>query len=287
MHDRAWASRAAALTVAALLLAGCAGGPPPRPATDGPETSPPLELDRVPDAVPQVEPLRVGGPNRPYQVFGVAYVPITSDRPFKERGLASWYGRKFHGQPTASGEIYNMYAMTAAHPTLPIPSYVRVRNPSNGREVIVRVNDRGPFHKGRIIDLSYTAALKLGLLRGLGIVEIERLTHDEIRAGSWRRDREAAAPAIEVAREPERAATPGAQGFWVQLGAFRQPDGAVELQRRVAREQQALAPLLAIFEERAMHRVQAGPFASREQALDVAERVRGELGLRPVIVERR
>jgi rare lipoprotein A len=271
----------------ALLLAGCAGGPPPRPATDGPEASPPLELDRVPDAVPQVEPLRVGGPNRPYQIFGVSYVPITTDRPFKERGLASWYGRKFHGQPTASGEIYNMYAMTAAHPTLPIPSYVRVRNPSNGREAIVRVNDRGPFHRGRIIDLSYTAALKLGLLRGLGIVEIERLTHDEIRAGTWRRDAVAAAPPIDVVREPERAATPAAQGYWVQLGAFRQRDGAVELQRRVAREQETLAPLLAIFEERAMHRLQAGPFVSRDQALDVAERVRSALRLVPVIVERR
>lgn len=268
-----------------LLLAGCAGGPPPRPTTDGPETSPPLELDRVPDAVPRVEPLRVGGPNRPYTVFGVSYVPITTDRPFKERGLASWYGRKFHGQATASGEIYNMYAMTAAHPTLPLPSYVRVRNPSNGREVIVRVNDRGPFHRGRIIDLSYTAALKLGLLRGLGIVEIERLTHDEIRAGSWRRGPPATTPPID---EPERAAVaPAAPGYWVQLGAFRQRDGAVELQRRVAREQETLAPLLAIFEERAMHRLQAGPFASRGEALDIAERMRDALRLVPVIVDRR
>jgi rare lipoprotein A len=186
MHDGLWVSRVAALVCVALLLAGCASAPPPQTATDGPEVSPPLELERVPDAVPRVEPLRAGGPNRPYEVFGVSYVPITSDRPFKERGLASWYGRKFHGKRTASGEIYNMYAMTAAHPTLPIPSYVRVRNVANGRTVIVRINDRGPFHRGRIIDLSYTAALKLGLLRGLGIVEIERLTHDEIRAGSWR-----------------------------------------------------------------------------------------------------
>ena len=110
---------------------------------------------------PKVESIRSGGPNKPYEVFGREYVPFTQDRAFRERGLASWYGRKFQGRPTASGEIYDMYAMTAAHPTLPIPSYARVRNPANGREIVVRVNDRGPFHPGRIIDLSYTAALKL------------------------------------------------------------------------------------------------------------------------------
>jgi rare lipoprotein A len=112
---------------------------------------------------------------------------MTQDLPFTERGLASWYGRKFQGRRTSSGEPYDMFAMTAAHPTLPIPSYARVRNPANGREVVVRVNDRGPFHAGRIIDLSYTAALKLDLLRGVAPVEVERITFDEIRAGTWRR----------------------------------------------------------------------------------------------------
>src|SRR6185295_8588501 len=124
---------------------------------------------------------------KPYEALGRDYVPITQDRPFTERGLASWYGRKFHGRRTASGEVYNMYAMTAAHPTLPIPSYARVRNPANSREVIVRINDRGPFHKGRIIDLSYTAALKLDLLRGVGAVEVRRITYAEIRAGNFQK----------------------------------------------------------------------------------------------------
>ena len=105
-------------------------------------------------------------------------MPITDERPFVERGLASWYGRKFQGRRTASGEPFDMYAMTAAHPTLPIPSYARVRNPANGREVVVRINDRGPFHPGRIVDLSYTAALKLDLLRGAAPVEVERITAD-------------------------------------------------------------------------------------------------------------
>jgi rare lipoprotein A len=112
---------------------------------------------------------------------------MTSDAPLREQGLASWYGRKFHGRPTSSGEPYDMFAMTAAHPTMPIPSYARVRNPANGREVVVRVNDRGPFVRGRVIDLSYTAALKLGLLAGVAPVVVERLTFDDIRNGRWQR----------------------------------------------------------------------------------------------------
>ena len=163
--------------------------PTPAPAVDrdGPEASPPPALSSLPDAEPVQEPIRIGGPNKPYEALGQAYVPITQDRPFAERGLASWYGRKFHGRRTASGEVYDMYAMTAAHPTLPIPSYARVRNPVNGREVVVRINDRGPFHAGRVLDLSYTAALKLDLLRGVGPVELQRITSDDIRTGAWRR----------------------------------------------------------------------------------------------------
>jgi rare lipoprotein A len=124
----------------------------------------------------------VGGPNKPYEVMGQRHVPLTADVPFNEVGAASWYGRKFHGQPTSSGEIYDMYAMTAAHKTLPIPSYARVTNPANGRVVVVRINDRGPFVAGRVIDLSYTAALKLGVLAGVAPVQVRRLTFDEIRA---------------------------------------------------------------------------------------------------------
>lgn len=163
-----------------LLLAGCAG-PARTPGRDGPGLNPPPGLERVPDALPRVEPLRVGGPNKPYEIFGQRYVPLTTDVALRESGGASWYGRKFHGLPTSSGEIYDMYAMTAAHKTMPIPSYARVRNPANGRTVVVRVNDRGPFAPGRVIDLSYTAALRLGLLAAVAPVEVTRLTHAEIR----------------------------------------------------------------------------------------------------------
>jgi rare lipoprotein A len=137
---------------------------------DGPGDSPPANLASIPDAVPRNEPLHKYA-NRPYEVFGKKYVPLASVQPFSQRGMASWYGKKFHGQKTSSGETYDMYKMTAAHPTLPIPSYVRVTSVSNGKSVVVRVNDRGPFHAGRIIDLSYVAAYKLGYV-GAGSAQV-------------------------------------------------------------------------------------------------------------------
>ncbi|MEI8264946.1 MAG: septal ring lytic transglycosylase RlpA family protein [Betaproteobacteria bacterium] len=158
---------------------------PPDLAADGPPLTVPPGLAEVPNAVPRVEPLRVGGPNKPYEVAGRLYVPIASDLPLVDTGGASWYGRKYHGRPTSSGEPYDMFGMTGAHTTMPIPSYARVTNPANGREVIVRINDRGPFVPGRVIDLSYTAALKLDTLRSVTPVIVERLTHDAIRALRW------------------------------------------------------------------------------------------------------
>ncbi|HEX7383104.1 MAG TPA: septal ring lytic transglycosylase RlpA family protein [Burkholderiaceae bacterium] len=277
------------------LLAGC-GTAPRGPAGDGALPNPPADLDRVPDAEPRVEPIRSGGANKPYEVDGRRYAPLTTDAPLRERGLASWYGRKFHGRSTATGERYDMYAMTAAHPTMPLPSYARVTNVANGKAVIVRVNDRGPFHPGRVIDLSYTAALRLGLLRGVGIVEVERLTNEDIRTGAWKRD---GATALAQAPDPvgagEDAAQPApapadagaaASGFWVQLGAFRQRDGAESFRRQVAAELAWIAPLLAVVDEPALHRLQAGPYASRSEASGVAERLRAALALVPVIVER-
>ena len=158
------------LVAAAGVLAGCAGPRLPSVGSDGPGDRPVAELLQVPDAEPRVEPIRSGGPNKPYEVAGRRYVPETADVPVYERGLASWYGRKFHGRPTSTGETYDMYAMTAAHPRMPLPSYARVRNPANGREIVVRVNDRGPFYPGRVIDLSYAAAARLDLLRSVAPV---------------------------------------------------------------------------------------------------------------------
>ncbi len=279
-----------ALLMTVLLLAGCASRPPAR---DGPEARPPAGLERVPDAVPRVESLRTGGPNKPYEVFGRRYIPMAADLPLAETGLASWYGRKFHGQPTASGETYDMYAMTAAHKTMPIPSYARVRNPANGREVVVRINDRGPFADGRVIDLSYTAALRLDLLRGVAPVQVWRITHDEIRAGlgAPRAMPPELPPALLPTLPPDDPA-PGdpvlaSPGLWLQLGAFRDRDGAARLQQSVLREAGAAVTQVAVFEENALFRVQAGPYATRAEAQDAGEWVRRHLGIAPLVVERR
>ncbi|QGW84701.1 septal ring lytic transglycosylase RlpA family protein [Variovorax paradoxus] len=385
MAERAGAQAPAALAACAvavaILLAGCASGTRSGGGAlsgrDGPGTNIPSDLDRVPDAEPRIEAIRSsGGTSKPYTVLGRAYQPITDDRPFRESGIASWYGRKFHSASTASGEPYDMYAMTAAHKTLPLPSYVRVRNPANGREVIVRVNDRGPFVDGRIIDLSYTAALKLDLLRGVAPVEIERITNEDIRTGAWRRDSGTAYAAAPPASPPPRRAaagsvavpsawvapvamnapeastmpvvpqtpmTPMAQaeavaqaaqptleadaappprqpmvvtdlapmaplsaptapaaappaaapssaavaGFWVQLGAFRERDGAESLRSQAARGLPSLAPQLRVFSEAGTHRLQAGPFASRNEAGEAVTQLRDSLRIAPMVVERR
>jgi rare lipoprotein A len=150
---------------------------------DGPHANPPTNLDRVPDAVPKSEPLHKFA-NRPYTAMGMSFTPMTAVQPFKQRGMASWYGKRYHGQKTSSGEVYDMYQMSAAHPTLPIPSYARVTNVKNGRSVVVRINDRGPFRSGRVIDLSYVAAHKLGYIQaGEAMVEVESVVPGK-RTGS-------------------------------------------------------------------------------------------------------
>ncbi|MFZ6687249.1 septal ring lytic transglycosylase RlpA family protein [Undibacterium sp. SXout11W] len=148
---------------------------------DGPGDNPPPGLEFTMDPIPVQEDFSRSA-NKPYAVFGKTYTPLVdSSTPFIQRGIASWYGKKFHGQKTSSGELYDMYKITAAHPTLPIPSYARVTNLSNGKQIIVRINDRGPFHSNRIIDLSYTGALKLELLgKGSSQIEVERLLPADI-----------------------------------------------------------------------------------------------------------
>jgi rare lipoprotein A len=186
------------IAVAAVLLAGCASAPkqPGFYREDGPPERIPPDLLATPDAMPRDEPLNPNA-NRPYVALGRTYVPDTSGAPFRQRGIASWYGRQFQGNRTASGEPYDMFAMTAAHPTLPIPSYARVTNTRDGRSVIVRINDRGPFMRDRVIDLSYVAAARLGLASaGSGEVQIERILPAQIaHAAPATRSAGAAAPA--------------------------------------------------------------------------------------------
>jgi rare lipoprotein A len=264
------------LVFLAVLLAGCASAPPYEESTpvkpapepqgkggyykdDGPGDKPPPNLAEVPDAEPKAEPLHRFA-NRPYKVFGTDYVPLARVQPFRQHGIASWYGRRFHGQKTASGEPYDMYAMTAAHPTLPIPSYARVKRLSNGRSVVVRVNDRGPFHSTRVIDLSYAAAYKLGFIQaGSAQVEVESILPGQAQEAS---------------------------AVYLQVGAFNSRESAESLQARVTRELAWLQESVQVLLTGSLWRLHVGPYRSQEDARSAAERIEAQLNLKPLVVVR-
>ncbi|MEW6689450.1 MAG: septal ring lytic transglycosylase RlpA family protein [Pseudomonadota bacterium] len=258
--------------------------PPPAPRKggyykdDGPGANPPADLASIPDAVPRGEPLHPFA-NRPYEVFGRTYVPLAELRPYRETGIGSWYGRRFHGAPTSSGEPYDMYALTAAHPTLPIPSYARVTNPANGRSVVVRINDRGPFHAGRVIDLSYAAAYRLGFAQaGSARLEVESIVPGEATL--------VAAPPPPGARAEEAEPPQPASGVYLQLGAFAGRENAESFRVRLARELGSLADGLRLIGSGGVFRLHIGPYRSREEARPIAERIRSQLSLEPLFVAR-
>jgi rare lipoprotein A len=283
-----------------LVLAGCGSVPQheapvsapspstPAPATsstpskggyykdDGPGANAPANLASIPDATPRAEPLSRSA-NRPYQAFGKDYVPMTQLAPFRQSGLGSWYGRRYHGAKTSSGEVYDMYAMSAAHPTLPIPSYARVTNPANGRSVVVRVNDRGPFHSDRIIDLSYTAAWKLGYVdAGSAQLEVELILPGQPVVSAPATP----PPALQTKPPPE------VQGVYLQLGAFSSAESADGFRARVYRELPWLSDPIQVMPGGALYRLHLGPYPSQEAARTVADRIQAELNLRPVLVVR-
>lgn len=208
----------------------------------------------APDATPQVETRsRYGNPDS-YEVFGKRYYTLKTSRGFQERGIASWYGKDFHGRRTSSGEVYDMYQMTAAHKHLPLPSYVTVTNLENGRSAVLKVNDRGPFHENRVIDLSYAAALKLGVAKkGTAFVEITAINVDRSR--------------LMAGAEPTSTPQFDHAGLYLQIGAFNERLNAQRLSQRVA---QIVPKNVRIHEanngDGAIYRVQVGPIASVELA---------------------
>ena len=237
----------------------------------------------IPDAVPKEEPL-LARANKPYTVFGQTYTPFTSLEPYKEEGIASWYGRKFHGQKTSSGEPYNMYAMTAAHCTLPIPSYARVTNPRNGKSVIVRINDRGPFHSDRLIDLSYTAAYKLGIIQnGSGEVIVESIDPANYEPSepviASRETEPAPATTLET---PAPVEVKG--GLYLQFGAFSVPENAEQFLGHLKTQLGELAENLRIYSSGNLYRVRSGPYSSDADAHRIAEQVKLAIGMQPVPV---
>jgi len=252
---------------------------------DGPGADAPANLDAIPDAVPKAEPLHRYA-NRQYVALGKTYDPLTTRGNFKERGIASWYGRKFHGMGTSSGEVYDMYGMTAAHPTLPIPSYARVTNLSNNKAVVVRINDRGPFLHGRIIALSYTAAHKLGIVgNGSSEVEVESIATDTAVTAPL-----AAAEPIKsepLTPEPALAAasasTPASGKTYLQLGAFKSQQGAESFLARMRAEFSGSGKQVSLYDKDGLTRVHLGPYVSADEAKAIAEKLQGRLGFKPVV----
>jgi rare lipoprotein A len=274
---------------------------------DGPGANPP-DIDAIPDAIPKAENLATRA-NRPYVVFGQTYQPMVSLAPFKQRGMASWYGRKFHGQKTSNGEVYDMYGMTAAHPTLPLPSYVRVTHMRSGKSVVVRVNDRGPFLQQRVIDLSYTAAAKLGYVNaGSAEVELELITRFDGVAPTVI----ALAPAptetvqpnerltietVVAANTPEPTTPPMpsgvprptstlATGLFLQMGAFSTQDTADVARDRMMHQFDNVTEPFRVVKDGALFKVHLGPFASREAATATAEKIKQATAFKPFTVTR-
>ena len=277
---------------------------------DGPGDEVPENLDQIPDAQPRIEPLHRFA-NRPYVVLGKAYEPHSVLKSFQERGIASWYGKKFHGQITSIGEPYDMFAMTAAHPTLALPSYVRVTNLGNGKTVVVRVIDRGPFHADRIIDMSYAAAHRLGYVdNGSAQVQVEAIIPDGFTtlsysqvaprhvarvtvAGNEADDIQRLALRLEqtgTAKSPSSVTSSSSatalRGIYLQLGAFSSGGNAESLRSHLARELDWLAETIQINVGSGMHRVHLGPYLSRADAEKVAEKIHLVLGYKPTVITR-
>jgi rare lipoprotein A len=294
-----------------LALAGC-GSAPKKPeaaqpkyySDDGPPEKVPDDLDGVPEAVPRDEAFNKFA-NRPYTVFGQTYAPVVNKEPFRQRGTASWYGRKFQGQKTASGEPYDMFKMTAAHKTLPIPSYARVTNVANGKSVVVRINDRGPFHSDRIIDLSYAAAARIGIAaRGSGTVEVERVFQPTpaVASGSLPSSQPSPkgegatavppavlvttplAPPLRVSEIETPVVSQDTEGLWLQLGAFSSTQAAEIFRDKATGDLPWILEPIAVVERGGLYRVRLGPYRNRPEADAIAGKVRDSLGYTPSVV---
>ncbi len=247
----------------ASLLAACSirpSLPPGFPADSDSAPTRRLDPNSIADATPRIEPKSRYGNPASYVVLGQRYHTLPSSQGYVERGIASWYGTKFHGRSTSSGESYDMYAMTAAHKSLPLPTYVQVTNLRNGRTAVVKVNDRGPFHDNRLIDLSYAAATKLGILgEGTGLVEVRALDPGTVPTETRQTAAAPANPVLPVSH-------PGAPGLFIQVGAFSSRYNATQLSQRLTHSLGEKVRIQQIDNRgQALFRVQIGPLASVEQ----------------------
>ncbi|MEH6528322.1 MAG: septal ring lytic transglycosylase RlpA family protein [Porticoccus sp.] len=276
------------LLVSALLLHGCGGSG--RSSTSGGggygygDGPPPKDIDvsSLPDAVPKIEPITKAGNKSPYTVLGKTYELLPTSRGYQERGVASWYGNKFHGRKTSNGEIYSMYGMTAAHKTLPIPSYVRVTNLVNNRSVIVRVNDRGPFHGARIIDLSYAAAKKLDYsAKGTATVEVVAIDPRDYQKNAVEQPRINETPVVTTVKQPA-AEKPGNQ--YLQVGAFSSQVAADDLLERLQGVSEYPVVVRQLQEPQPLYKVLVGPVNDQLKLFNLRDLLKQSENLSPFVV---
>ncbi len=247
---------------------------------DGPHANPPSNLDDIPNAVPKNEPLYKYS-TKPYVALGKKYTPLESGQNYKKQGIASWYGKLFHGNKTAIGETYDMYSMTAAHTILPLPSYVKVTNVENGRSVIVRVNDRGPFKHDREIDLSYAAAYKLRLIeKGSGLVEVE--TIDPNQLSNTQPNTQAPTPAMQ-AQSPSTNTNAAIPQHYIQAGAFGDETNATALQKRIQALDIEQSSRINPVYNNGLYRLMVGPYQTRQEAEQTANNIRNNLNISTII----
>ena len=252
---------ATTLLLAAVIITGCSTRGPLEPVDAAPPA--PLDVSNIPNAVPKPEPLSRYGNPVSYVVNGKRYYTMPSSNGYSERGIASWYGTKFHGKRTSSGEPYDIYAMTAAHRSLPLPTYVEVTNLQNGRSVVVKVNDRGPFHKDRIIDLSYAAAVKLGILGyGTGLVEVRAIDTSTPVASNSR--------ASKTVPETDRHASPERPKLYLQAGAFRERRYAERLRTEIEAQKLGEVRILKPEDGSRLYKVRVGPLKDSGDMLRVS-----------------
>jgi rare lipoprotein A len=249
---------------------------------DGPHANP-QNVDNIPNAVPRKEALSSTG-NKPYVALGQKFVPMRSYQAYKETGVGSWYGKRFHGRKTSSGEIYDMYSMTAAHPTLPIPSYAKVTNPANGRSVIVRVNDRGPFKKGRLIDLSYAAAHKLGYInKGSTHLQAEAIDPNDYSLYAVKNQPVKTTVQPVIASTNQTASNNTISQFFVQAGAFKLQENADSLIKKIQNMAFSVKPRMITLYNNALYKVKLGPYNSRADADDIANKLRSQLNTHIIV----
>ncbi len=266
---------------------------------DGPDDNPPKNIDSIANSVPKKEPL-LDRANKPYKALDAVYKPMTSYKPYKERGVASWYGKRYHGKNTSSGEVYDMYSMSAAHTTLPLPSYVKVSNPANGRWVIVRVNDRGPFKSNRVIDLSYAAAYKLRFASaGSTLVDVEAIDPNNFAfytadktinsapaalptsitpsANAQNNVQINAPPPVPATNKPVTANNAVGTQYFVQAGAFKSEANAEALSKKIRNYD--IAPNVGINSvyNNGLYRLKLGPFDNKQDADSAAANIRKQL----------